>query len=191
MIKDQAKQTKIEVDFEHRGKTYKASRTYDQGSQRTNALRLVELNDGVQTPLSSAVNVDRFINSVLPKEMAPHFFFYGEATSRYADESGAKAFGSAVKNILGATIASLAVKDLEKAFKAYTREATDNTSDEAIAKQRKIDEIESSKSELLEQIERAKVEELAAEKIVEQIKKDNDWKLQYIDLAFLDALCYQ
>ena len=25
----------------------------------------------------------------------------------------------------------------------------------------------------------------------EQIKKDDDWKLQYIDLAFLEALCYQ
>ena len=26
---------------------------------------------------------------------------------------------------------------------------------------------------------------------IEQIKKDDDWKLQYIDLAFLEALCYQ
>lgn len=26
---------------------------------------------------------------------------------------------------------------------------------------------------------------------IEEIKKDDDWKLQYIDLAFLEALCYQ
>ena len=26
---------------------------------------------------------------------------------------------------------------------------------------------------------------------IEQIKKNDDWKLQYIDLAFLEALCYQ
>ena len=26
---------------------------------------------------------------------------------------------------------------------------------------------------------------------IEQIKKDDDWKLQHIDLAFLEALCYQ
>lgn len=169
--KDQAQQTRIEVDFEHRGKKYKASRTYDQGSQRTNAMRLVELKDGIHTPLSSAVNVDRFINSVLPKEMAPHFFFYGEATSRYADESGAKAFGSAVKNILGATIAGMALKDLEKAFKAYKKEATDNTSDDAIAIQRKIDEIAASKDELLEQLQAAKNEEEAAEKFIDQINK--------------------
>lgn len=169
--KDRASQTKIEVDFEHRGKKFKASRTFDQKSQRTNALKLVELKDGVQTPLSAAVNVDRFINSVLPKEMAPHFFFYGEATSRYADESGAKAFGSAVKNILGATIAGLALKDLEKAFKAYKREATDNTNADALRKQQQIDEIEVSKKELLEQLETAKNEEVAAENIIDQINK--------------------
>ena len=79
--KDGATQTKIELDFKHTGKVYKASRTYDQNRHRTNALRLVELRDGVETPLSRTVNVDRFINSVLPKEMAPHFFFYGEATA--------------------------------------------------------------------------------------------------------------
>lgn len=169
--KDQARQTKIEVDFEHRGKNYKASRTYDQGAQRTNELRLVELKDGVLVPLSSAVNVDRFINSVLPKEMAPHFFFYGEATSRYADESGAEAFGSAVKNILGATIAGMALNDLEKAFKAYKREATDKTSDDAVSKQRQIDEIEASKEELLEQLQTSKKEEEAAEKFIEKIDR--------------------
>ena len=26
---------------------------------------------------------------------------------------------------------------------------------------------------------------------IEQIKKDDDWKLQHIDVAFLEALCYQ
>ena len=26
---------------------------------------------------------------------------------------------------------------------------------------------------------------------IEQIKKEDDWKLQYIDMEFLDALCYQ
>ena len=166
-----AKQAKIEVDFEHRGKRYKCSRTYDQSSQRTNALKLVELKDGVQLPLSSAINVDRFINSVLPKEMAPHFFFYGEATSRYADESGAKAFGSAVKNILGATVAGMALKDLGKAFNAYKREATDNTSEEAMRIQRQIDEIEGVKEELQNQLQAAKNEEEAAEKVVERISK--------------------
>jgi DNA sulfur modification protein DndD len=169
--KDGATQTKIELDFKHTGKVYKASRTYDQNRHRTNALRLVELKDGVETPLSRTVNVDRFINSVLPKEMAPHFFFYGEATARYADESGAKAFGAAVKNILGATVAGMALGDLEKAFKAYNKEATDNSSDDALKKQEQIDKIEASKDDLLAQLEAAENEEAAAEKFIENIDK--------------------
>lgn len=166
---DNATRTKIELEFEHKGKKYKASRTYDQLHHRTNALRLVEIKDGGESPLSSSVNVDRFINSVLPKEMAPHFFFYGEATSRYADESGAQAFGSAVKNILGATVAGIALNDLERAFKDYQREASDNSSDEAIDVQKKIDEIEESEEPLKEQLEAAKVEEQAAEALVVEI----------------------
>lgn len=168
---DNATRTKIELEFEHKGKKYKASRTYDQLHHRTNALRLVEIKDGGESPLSSSVNVDRFINSVLPKEMAPHFFFYGEATSRYADESGAQAFGSAVKNILGATVAGIALNDLERAFKDYQREASDNSSDEAIDVQKKIDEIEENEEPLKEQLEAAKVEEQAAEALVVEIDK--------------------
>ena len=168
---DNATRTKIELEFEHKGKKYKASRTYDQLHHRTNALRLVEIKDGGESPLSSSVNVDRFINSVLPKEMAPHFFFYGEATSRYADESGAQAFGSAVKNILGATVAGIALNDLERAFKDYQREASDNSSDEAIDVQKKIDEIEENEEPLKEQLEAAKVEEQAAEELVVEIDK--------------------
>ena len=170
-INESAKQTKIELEFEHHGKVYKASRTYDQAQERTNALRLVEIKDGVETPLSSGVNVDRFVNSVLPKEMAPHFFFFGEATSRYADESGAESFGAAVKNILGATAAGIALKDLEKAFKDYQREASDNSSDEAIGIQTQIDEIESKKADLEDALSDAQREEKASEEMVDKIGK--------------------
>lgn len=106
LVNDQARssqganKTKVEIEFEHSGRNFKASRSYDQSTERTNGLRLVELKDGVETPMSASTNVDRFINSVIPREMAPHFFFYGEATSRYADATGAEAFGAAVKNIL-------------------------------------------------------------------------------------------
>lgn len=170
-LNENARQTKVELEFEHRGKTFKASRTYDQAQERTNALRLVEMKDGVETPLSSSVNVDRFVNSVLPKEMAPHFFFFGEATSRYADESGAESFGAAVKNILGATAANIALKDLEKAFKDYQRDAADNSSDEAIKIQAQIDEIEDQKDELEEALVKAKLEEKAAAELVDKIGK--------------------
>jgi DNA sulfur modification protein DndD len=169
--KDGVKHTKVELEFEHREKHYKASRTYDQISEKMNALRLVEIRDGVEAPLPSNINPDRFINSILPKEMAPHFFFYGEATSKYADEAGAQAFGLAVKNILGATAATMALSDLQRAFKDYSREAADNSNDEAISIQAKIDKIELARTGLDEESSRASQEEKAAEIIIDKINK--------------------
>ena len=163
--------TKVEVEFYHADKMFKASRTFDQARGNTNPLKLIEIKDGVETPLSSSVNIDRFINSVLPKEMAPHFFFYGEATSRYADEAGAEAFGSAVKNILGATVATMALRDLEKVFKEYSKEAANNTSDEAIQLQDKIDKIEDEREHQDERLKGAKTEEKSAENLADKLGK--------------------
>lgn len=170
-LQDNATRVRVELEFEHKGKLYKASRTYDQPHERTNALRLVELKEGTETPLSSSVNVDRFINAVLPKEMAPHFFFYGEATSKYTNQQGAEAFGAAVKNILGATAATMALSDLEKAFRDYQKEAANHSSSDAIEIESQIQAIEEQRGSLEEALKAAKEEEAAADRIIEQINK--------------------
>lgn len=136
---DGATRTTVEIDFRHEGKTYRASRTYDEPTQTTQPLRLSEIDDGGEVP-SSKDRPDRFINSVIPREMAPHFFFYGEATSRYTGVSGARKFGEAVKGILGSTVARMALDDLKKTWQDYNRSASDNTSAEAQAAERGIEE---------------------------------------------------
>jgi len=136
---DGATRTTVEIDFRHEGKSYRAARAYDQPSQATQPLRLTELDDGGEVP-SSKDRPDRFINSVIPREMAPHFFFYGEATSRYTGASGARKFGEAVKGILGSTVARMALDDLKKTWQDYNRSASDNTSAEAQAAERGIEE---------------------------------------------------
>lgn len=158
--KDGAHRTVVEIDFVHEGRTYRASRSYDQRTQTTNPLRLSELLEGGEVP--SVDRPDRFINSVIPKEMAPHFFFYGEATSRYTGSTGAKKFGEAVKGILGSTIARMALEDLRKAWQDYNKQASDNTSDEARQAEAAIEEaarrIAKSREELVkldEEIEAA------------------------------------
>jgi DNA sulfur modification protein DndD len=122
--------TKVSIDFIHENKEYRAFRSYDQRTQKTQPLKLIELMDGGEVP-SSKDNPDRFINSVIPKEMAPHFFFYGEATSRYTGTTGARKFGEAVKGILGSTVARMALDDLKKAMADYNRQASDSSSSEA------------------------------------------------------------
>ncbi|CCF18084.1 conserved hypothetical protein; putative RecF/RecN/SMC protein, N-terminal; putative ATPase involved in DNA repair; putative Chromosome segregation ATPases [Pseudorhizobium banfieldiae] len=129
----------VEIDFKHDGKRYRASRTYDQRTRTTEALRMVDLRAGGEVPTSQS-RPDRFINSVIPREMAPHFFFYGEATSRYTGATGAKKFGEAVKGILGSTVARMALEDLKKACQEYNRQASDNTSAEAQATEREIEQ---------------------------------------------------
>ena len=89
---------------------------------------------------SSKDRPDRFINSVIPREMAPHFFFYGEATSRYTGTTGARKFGEAVKGILGSTVARMALGDLRKTWQDYNKQASDNTSAEAREAEREIEE---------------------------------------------------
>lgn len=170
-LQDKASRARVELEFEHQGKTYKASRTYDQLHERANPLRLVEIKEGSETPLSTSVNVDRFINAVLPKEMAPHFFFYGEATSKYTDDQGSEAFGAAVKNILGATAATMALSDLEKAFREYQKEAANNSSDDAIRIETQIQAIEDKTQDLEDSLNMARQEEEAAERIINNFDK--------------------
>jgi DNA sulfur modification protein DndD len=157
---DNEKHAKVELEFLHGDKKYKASRTYEEDINKTNALKLVEIKDGADIPLPQNSKPDRFINSVIPREMAPHFFFYGEAKSKYTGTSGSKEFGNAVKSILGSTIANMALKDLETVHKEYIKQATDNTGPEAIKIHNRIqfleDEILKKKSALNDFAEEAK-----------------------------------
>ncbi len=139
--REQATRATVEVDFKHDGKRYRASRSYDQRTMTTEPLRMVDLRAGGEVPISQS-NPDRFINSVIPREMAPHFFFYGEATSRYTGATGAKKFGEAVKGILGSTVARMALDDLKKTCQEYNKQASDNTNAEARTIERQIEDIE-------------------------------------------------
>lgn len=139
--REQVTRTTVEVDFKHDGRRYRASRSFDQRTMTTEPLRMVDLRAGGEVPISQS-NPDRFINSVIPREMAPHFFFYGEATSRYTGATGAKKFGEAVKGILGSTVARMALEDLKKTCQEYNRQASDNANAEARTIERQIDEIE-------------------------------------------------
>ena len=163
--KDGATTTTVEIDFKHEGRTYRASRSYDQARREAKALRLSEVDNGAEVP-SAKDRPDRFINSVIPKEMAPHFFFYGEATSRYTGATGAKKFGEAVKGILGSTVARMALEDLSKVMADYKRQASDSTSADARAAEAGIETAEDRISQYREQVEKFEREiELAEDRI--------------------------
>lgn len=169
--KDGADKATVEIDFRHEGKLYRACRSYQQRTQTTQPLRLSELNEGGAVP-SSKDRPDRFINSVIPKEMAPHFFFYGEATSRYTGASGARKFGEAVKGILGSTVARMALEDLKKVMTEYNKQASDSTSDEARAAERGITEVDEKISRYRDELEKLDKEIDAADDRIDRLNQE-------------------
>ncbi|GEM_PF-902161 len=169
--KDGETKTSVEIDFKHEGKLYRAKRIFDQVSGQSEPLKLVELAAGGEVP-SSKDRPDRFINSVIPREMAPHFFFYGEATSRYTGASGAKKFGEAVKGILGSTVARMALDDLRKAWQDYNKQAADNTSSEAQAAEREIEKADERIAKLGEDLAKADDEIEAATSRIDRLNQE-------------------
>jgi DNA sulfur modification protein DndD len=166
-----ATRTTVEIDFIHAGKKYRASRSFEQKNGTTHELKLLELAAGGEVPTSKG-SPDRFINSVIPREMAPHFFFYGEATSRYTGASGAKKFGEAVKGILGSTVARMALEDLRKAWQEYNRNASDSTSEEAKAIERDIEKADSKIVELQGELIQLDQEIDAAEGRIDKLNQE-------------------
>ena len=170
--KDQAHTTKVEIEFSHNEKTYKAARSYDQKTKRTGEIRVVYLENGAEIPLGASIRPDRLIESIIPKEMAPHFFFYGEkTTSKYTGTRGAKQFGNAVKSILGSTVANLALEDLEKVYNEYSKQAAQNTNSEAVKVQKEIDDIKILISKEENNFLTAEKEEDEADRLIENLNK--------------------
>lgn len=169
--RDNANRAVVEIDFSHAGQSYRAHREYDQRTQTTHALKLSDLIEGGEVP-STVGRADRFINSVIPKEMAPHFFFYGESTARYTGVSGAKKFGEAVKGILGSTVARMALDDLRKAYNDYYKQASDNTGAEAQEAERQIAEATDKITSHREEAQKLDVEIEAADARIEKLSEE-------------------
>lgn len=171
MERDGVTETTVQIDFQHDSKSYRAVRSYDQKTEGASGLRLSELVDGGEVP-SSKSQPDRFINSVIPREMAPHFFFYGEATSRYTGSTGAKKFGAAVKGILGSTVARMALEDLKKVMQEYNKQASDNTSQEAQQAEREIEKAEDQLATARERVQKFDTEIDAADARIDKLNQE-------------------
>lgn len=62
-----------------------------------------------------------FINSVIPKDMAKYFFFQGEGIGKMSGSKGDSVVKTAVREILGFTIAEMALKDIRQVKKEYQK----------------------------------------------------------------------
>jgi DNA sulfur modification protein DndD len=113
---ENAKSYSVSIEFENdKGDVYLAQRGFSQNNQ---VFRVFEvINDSYK-------EVDKpnsFINSVIPKDMAKYFFFQGEGIGKMSGSKGDSVVKIAVREILGFTIAELALKDIQSVKREYQK----------------------------------------------------------------------
>jgi chromosome segregation ATPase len=111
----------VEVLFEFKDQDYLIQRTHHQqweGREKTDLLAF-KIQDGNSKLLNAP---ETFTSSVIPPEMAKYFFFDGEAAESFAAARNYKEIESAIRNILGCSLAETAIADLRELSKTVDRE---------------------------------------------------------------------
>ena len=67
-------------------------------------------------------NPQSMISQILPKEMAPYFFFDGERIDHMAKREGSKEIQTAIKNIMGLEILERGISHLKDVGKSFSKE---------------------------------------------------------------------
>lgn len=139
----------VEVLFEHNNSNYIAKRFSITDSITGRDFVVARIDQGSQSTLDSP---DTFINTVIPREMASHFLFDGEAAEGFLGEDNRNSIRSAVRDILGCSLIETAINDL-KAVSSIFRKSIPST-----AATSKIQEKNSRLDALSDQINRASEE---------------------------------
>jgi len=121
--KEGRESSRVEVHFEHEEKTYLASRdlriTQGGYSKTDFSVRRFGANGALSPPLP---NPDEFVNSVIPRTMAPYFFFDGEQAETFAAETSYKVVGAAIRDILGCSLLENASGDLDYLARQFDKD---------------------------------------------------------------------
>ena len=110
----------VMVEFYHNEALYTAIRS-NVGNKSSNVQVTYKLNESNVKKVIDAPEV--FLNTVIPREMAGHFFFDGEAARVTIETKDTAKINKAVLDILGATIVKVAINDLESAYQHYRKAA--------------------------------------------------------------------
>ena len=115
-VKNGKAQAVVEVEFEHDSKRYVAKRYAGKNIVREFVVARIE--KGNHTLLDAPTT---FINTVLPKDMAPHFLFDGEYAEVFMAEENKQGVKRAVRDILGCSLVEAAIDDLSDVSKYFAR----------------------------------------------------------------------
>lgn len=90
----------------------------------------------------------KFMESIIPYDMARYFFFDGENATAFGSTENKDEVSEAVKNILGCHLLDRTLDDLQKVEKVYNRQIATNTVN--LDTQKASNEITSNESEILD-----------------------------------------
>lgn len=124
---------RVEIEFENDGSTYVAVReTWETaGKYKKMTFEVIPiLNNG--TRAAPIPNPERFVHSVIPRDMAQYFFFDGEQAETFSGETSYKEVAAAIRDILGCALLENAQGDLEYLAKALDKELGELKGEEQI-----------------------------------------------------------
>ena len=113
---ESSKSYSVSIEFEDdKGEVYLAQRGFGLSGH---IFRVFEVENDSYKEVD---NPNSFINSVIPKDMAKYFFFQGEGIGKMSGSKGDSVVKTAVREILGFTIAELALKHIQQVKREYQR----------------------------------------------------------------------
>lgn len=110
------KHCRVEVYFLDDGTEYLAQRIFSTSKPATFRVHKIEGGNFREMPAPIA-----YINGILPRDMAPYFFFHGEGVASISEGKESEKFRRAVRTILGFTFAECAIEDLDNIRREYTK----------------------------------------------------------------------
>jgi DNA sulfur modification protein DndD len=105
----------VSVIFEENNIKYQARRSSNLFDKED--FEVQEIEDGNSVLHHAATE---FINSIIPEEIAPYFFFKGEGNKKFSIDNGSD-IQKAIRDILGIKIAEQALYEIKKAEKEYLK----------------------------------------------------------------------
>ncbi len=124
-LKEGNNTSRVEVEFEFEKSLYLVQRGYVAESKKA-PLTAYRIVSGSHAQLPAP---ETFVSSVVPQEMAKYFFFDGEAAESFAAARNYKGIATAIRTILGCSLADTAIADLKEVCKNVDREIGDRADD--------------------------------------------------------------
>ena len=154
----------VQILFEHNQQQYIAKRYASISQTSRREFTIARIDDGSQITLDSP---GTFINTVIPRNMAPHFLFDGEHAEVFLGENNQNSIKDAVRDILGCFMIQTAISDLQAVSNHFRRQIPSTPAT------KRIEELNRQLDDLISQTDKAKAK-------IEQLKKQRNQTEQQV-----------